>query len=188
MEVINQGYTSNCKNSLGGLNNIYLFTFKKYSRSQIETDVNVLTSFPSTTIYAFEDNFSATFDNKGNEDEGGKYYTESLNFTIVKTGLDYNFRKFLQQDLRAIVRDRNGKLRILGLYNGLECDSINATTGTTKNSLNGYTISLSGQEEEQAYYIDDLYNAGFTIDGEFNYLLQENGDYLLQEDGFRILL
>jgi len=175
MEIITSGYTRKCKDSLGGLDNIYLFTFNKYSRSQIVVNNNVLLSFPQTTYFNYAFNFSANFDNKMEEDAGGKYYNESLTFSLPKIDVDYNLRKFLKQDLRAIVRDRNGKLRLLGAYNGLECDGIKATTGNAKNSFNGYEITLSGKEERESLYINNLEDAGFT-DATTFYRITQSGD------------
>jgi len=186
LEVITSGYTRKCKDSLGGLDKIYLFSFAKYPRSQIVTNENVLTSFPNTTIYAFEYVGNPVFDNKGNEDAGGKYYDEDISFQLAKISDNFSISKLLKKDLRAIIKDKNGYYRILGLYNGLECESIKASVGTSKNSLNGYTIALKGQEEQEALYINNLEDAGFTEDG--FYLLQEDGFYLLQENDFKILL
>lgn len=176
MEVITSGYTRKCKDNLGGLDEIYLFTFKKYSRSQIVVNNNILTTFPPTTIFNYVFTFNANFDNKGNENAGGKYYDESLSFTLPKIEVDYNLRKLLKQDLRAIVRDRNGKYRLLGAYNGLECDGIKATIGNAKNSFNGYEITLKGQEERESLYIDDLVDAGFLISGKTYYRITQSGN------------
>ena len=54
MVLINSGRNRVCKNSVGGINKIYLFSHINYSRSQIVLNNNVLTSYPATTIYEFE--------------------------------------------------------------------------------------------------------------------------------------
>jgi hypothetical protein len=57
--------------------------------------------------------------------------------------------------------------------------------------LNGVSLPLTGTKETTTpFYIDDLEDAGFipmipTVD---NYLLQEDGAFLLQEDNFKIIL
>jgi hypothetical protein len=84
-------------------------------------------------------------------------------FGLISSLKFFNISKLLKKDLRCIIKDRNGYYRILGLYNGLECESIKASVGTSKNSLNGYTIALKGQEEQESLYINDLVGAGFTI-------------------------
>ena len=89
-----------------------------------------------------------------------------------------------------IVVNRLGQTQIMGLYNGVIVKSVKGTTGGSRNSFNGYNIELSAKETITPFYIDDLQNAGFTpilptID---NYLLQEDGAFLLQEDNFKIIL
>ena len=182
MEVITSGYTRKCKDSLGGLDKIYLFSFAKYPRSQIQTNGNVLTSFPITAIYGYEYVGNPVFDNKGNEDAGGKYYDEDITFQLAKIIDNFNISKLLKKDLRAIIKDKNGKYRILGLYNGLECESIKASIGTSKNSLNGYTVALKGKEEQQALYINDLVDAGFLISGETYYRITQSGNIRITQN------
>jgi hypothetical protein len=166
MADITSGYTRKCKDNTGGLNKVYLFSYESYSRSQIVTNGNVLTSFPETTIYSYEYVSEPSFNNKVQEDAGGKFYNEELSIQLSKIGVDEELKKLLEKDLRAIIQDRNGKYRILGLYKGIECISIKATLGTAKNTFNGYTIQLEGKEERESFYINDLQSAGFILDGQ----------------------
>ena len=184
---LTNGYTRKCKSGQGGLNKVYLFSYTKYSRSQIVLNQNIVTYFPETIIYEFETVGNATFTNRGSEDDGGKYYNEELSFQLAIVDVDNQIRKFLNKDLRAIVLDNNGKYRLLGVYNGLECNSVKASIGTSKNTFNGYTVTLEGKELNQSFYINKLEDAGFTI-YEIAYLLQENEFNVLQEDESNIVL
>ena len=190
MEIITSGYTRNCKDSLGGLDNIYLFTFENYSRSQIVINGNKVVTFPATTIYSYEAVNNPVFDNKQNDDNDSIYYDESLSFQLAKVNDNYQVSKLLKKDVRAIVKDRNGKYRILGLYNGLECESINADIGSSKGSFNGYSIKLSGKEEKETFYIDNLESAEFIIGSGVQtfYRITQSGDFrILQNNDNRIL-
>lgn len=183
MEVITSGYTRKCKDSLGGLENVYLFTFKKYARSQIVVNGNLLVKFPPTTIYPFAYIGSPNFINKGNESDGGYYYDEDLKIKLPIVNDNFNISKLLKKDLRCIIKDRNGKYRILGLYNGLECESVNANIGTSKNSFNGYEITLKGQEIKEALYIENLQDANFVFEGEETfYRITQSGDLRIIEN------
>lgn len=181
------GYTRKCKYSLGGLKKVYLFPYVKYSRSQIVLNGNILVTYPITTIYEFEVETNPSVSQTQSEENGGKYFSISLSLDLPNT-LGYDFQKVLNKDYNIIVEDRNGKLRFLGNRNGLECTSLNYDTGSSKNSFSGLKLSFEGKEENEAWFINDLYDAGFDIYNGIDELLQENGDLLLQENGFKIIL
>lgn len=170
-------------NGVSGVKRLYLFSYVKYSRSQIELDNNVITAFPTTNIYEFSTVGDVDFSESTNEEDGGKYYEITLSF---KTNKFDEVLRLKNKDIRAIVLDNNGNYRMLGNYNGLTCETFRKTTGQSKTDFNGFEFSFSGKEQREAFFIKDL-QVITGIDGS-SYLLQENGDYLLQENGFRILL
>ena len=92
----------------------------------------------------------------------------------------------LKKDYRAIILDRNGKYRIVGLFNGL-ISEMTKTTGGGKSDFNGYQITMEGREIKSALFIDDLDSAGFEI-SEDNFLLLENGEFVLTEDNQYIIV
>jgi hypothetical protein len=86
-------------------------------------------------------------------------------------------------DWRAIYIDRIGNIRILGLYNGLDAQLSNET-GADKSGFNGYKVTFTGKEDNQAYFIDDLAAVGFVVwvDPDQNYVFEDGCDYIF-EDG-----
>jgi hypothetical protein len=189
MVFINDGRNRICKDSVGGINKIYLFKHVNYSRSQITLNNNILTSYPATTIYEFQVDNEPSVSQKQNEQSGGKFYELDISLDLVRES-GYVYQSFLNFDFNIIIKDRNGNFRFLGNRNGLTCETVNYSVGNGKSDFNGVKLSFTGQEEKDAWYINNLSAAGFTIDGEDinEYLLQENGDFILQEDGFKIIL
>lgn len=185
--MIVTGWNRKCKDSLGGVYEVFIFPYVKYSRSQIVANGNLLTSFPVTTIYPFYSLVSPTPTQQMEQDAGGKFYNQSISLEFDSYD---EVEKLLNKDYRIIFKDRLGNYRIFGLFNGLESGTLNYTSGGGKTDLNGYKISFDGKEEREAYFINDLSGAGFIIAGTDTneYLLQENGDFILQEDGFKIIL
>lgn len=181
MEIIS-GINRDC-NGLSGVKRLYLFSYVKYSRSQIGLNNNVVLAFPTTNIYEFSTVGDVDFSESTQEDDGGKYYEISLSF---KTNNFDEVLKLKNKDIRAIVLDNNGNYRMLGNYNGLTCETFRKTTGVSKTDFNGFEFSFSGKEQREAFFIKDL--EVITGAGSDNYLLQENGDYLLQENSYRIIL
>ena len=181
MEIIN-GRNTVCKDSQGGVSNVWLFKYVKYNRSQIVIQNSELISFPESDIYEFEFIGDTGFNENIVEEDGGKYY--QISFDIQIDGYT-NPKKFLDFDYRAVALDRLGNFRLLGVYNGLTSPSVNKTTGSSKSDFNGLKLTFEGRELiESPYFYDIEVITGVQI----GYLLQENGDYLLQENGFKIIL
>jgi len=171
-----------CKDSQGGIKRLWLFPFIQYSRSQIIVEDKVLVTFPTTDIFEVNP-LTITQNEKQEDSDGGKFWSQSISFTIPKT--DFEFQKLIKKDYRIIVQDNNGKYIIYGLYKGLECNKIDFTSGSSKTDSNGMSFSFDGKEEVSSFLIDNLADAGFEGIG---YLLQEDGFAILQEDGFKIIL
>ena len=145
-----------CKDYQGGIEKVYLFPFEKHSRTEITTIGEYLTIFPSTTI--FETYSSTSNYSEPTEIEGGSVlYKQSLSMQVPKTLATSEIPTLVDQRYRAIYVDNIGNIRILGLYNGLDVEVTNET-GSERNSLNGWKVSLSGKEDHQAYYLSDFSN------------------------------
>ena len=180
MEVITSGYNRKCKDSLGGVKDIYLFPYAKYSRSQITLSQNVLTAFPDNDIFKFEFNGDVNFSEPQQNDDGGKFFSQSLSFTLVQQNDDNNIIKLLNKDYRIVIRDRNNNFRLLGLYNGLECVSINYNSGSSKSDLNGFTLEFQGKEEKESpyfYNLDLIQGVSFRLLQDYEYRLTQSGDF-----------
>lgn len=181
METIEGGYNRNCKDSNGGVDKIWLLKYIKYRRRQIVIDGNFLIEFPESFIYQFVSLQDPSFDETQETDNGGKFYNQSLSLAFATTDF-FDVEEYESLFFRALILDRNGKYRIFGLYNGLECDSINYQTGGNKSELNGIRLSFNGREEKPAFFITDLDDAGFIDNG------TEQTYFLTWQDGAPILL
>ena len=175
-----------CKNSIGGLRNIYVMPFVKYGVSEIDVDNGVeLFSFPNTTVYKYELRADGNnFNQDISIDDNGESYSQSLTVVLKKIDLDTNVElfKLAKLELRVIAETRLGKFFILGLDNGVTLD-YNINTGGAKSDFNGYDLTIEGTEKYLAPFIDNLTDVGFEVEGEFFGLLLQNDDNLvLQND------
>ena len=161
-----------CKDGQGGVNKVYLFPFVNYSRSQIGITGQKLTSFPITTIYDW-DSIVTNYAENTSFEGGDVAWGQNFTIQIPKTVVTSEVYKLVKQDYRAIYIDRLGNIRILGLYNGLEA-TINNETGTEKPDFNGYKVTFTGKEDNQAYFIDDLEAAGLNPYMIYNFIY-DNG-------------
>lgn len=154
--MIDQDYRLACKDSIGGVKSLYIFSYVNYSRKQIDVNNNELTLFPPSIIYKFDSLKTSDFSEAMQLDSKGEVFNQSINVTFSKIGNTYNFERLREGYMRAIVEDNNGLFWILGLYNGLEVTSYQKATGNQKQTLNGYTMTLTGKERIEAPYFNDL--------------------------------
>lgn len=156
----------------GGIAKLYLLPYTRWVRQQVRIVNMELVLVPSSNYYEFESFGDFAINQSMQENEGGKFYNFSFDIKID----DYtNFSNFLKKDFRAVAIDRLGNTRMYGLWNGVQCNNIDFTTGAGKSDYSGFTLKFEGQEELEAPYLNIT-----QIDT--NFLLQENGLYLLQEN------
>ncbi|MBV1952573.1 MAG: hypothetical protein KUG64_10330 [Cycloclasticus sp.] len=169
-----------CKNLQGGVNKLYLFPYVKYSRSQITVVGQELTNFPSTIIYDW-DSIVTNYSENTSIEGGGIAWGQNFTIQIPKTIVSSEVFKLVKKDYRAIYIDRIGNIRILGLYNGLEAQ-INNETGQNKPDFNGYKVTFTGKEDNQAYFIKDLGAAGFDIYTIYNFIFDNGLDNFVMDN------
>ena len=174
-----------CKELQGGVNKVYLFPYVKYSRSQIVISDQTLTTFPTTTIYDWESN-ATNYSENTSFDGGSVVWDQNFTIQIPKTIVSSEVYKLVKQDYRAILIDRNGNIRVLGLFNGLEAQITNET-GQNKADFSGYKITFTGKEDNQAYFITNLEFAGFDPVIEYNFIY-DNGENIVMDNGNNFIL
>ena len=189
---IGAGRLEPCLNNIGGLVNVYLFTYLGYRKYEISQDGTTLLKFPTTDVYKYELRADAnTFTSTANLDDDGISYTQSASFVLKGLFNDrVEINGLLNKRVGVIVETRLGHYQIMGLYNGCVVKSVKGSTGGGRTDFRGYTINIEAKELNQPFFIQDLEDAGFDpvepIIGD--YLLQENGFRILQQNGFGILL
>lgn len=154
--MVDKEYFLQCKDSIGGVKNVYIFSYEKHARKDYRVLNNNLMTYPQTIIYNFRGLKNASYSETGNISNTGDSFSQTLNINFSKIGELYHFENLIKKRLRAIVEDNNGKFWILGLENGLTTSAYTKQTGASKTELNGYNITLSGMERLEAPYFDSL--------------------------------
>jgi len=144
----------------GGISKLYLFSYVKYSKSLNLVQGQKVITFPSTIAYEYEAEGMA-FAESTAVVNGGVEWTQKLTFTLTESSEDSQVHLLPSKDYSAVILDRNGDYRFIGMRNGAEV-TVQATTGIGKGDMNGYSISLTAKEDNQAYYIPD-FDSLFTI-------------------------
>lgn len=179
MEIVS-GYNRKCKDSQGGVKAVWLLKWQKYNRSQIVIENNYLVDFPEEFVFKFESLTMPNANETMQENEGGKFYEQSISLTI-RTEDKHEISKLQNNDYRVLFLDNNGLYRIFGLYNGAQVGNIDFKTGGAKGDLNGFTFTFTAQEERQSVFYD------FDAEQETFYILTENGDIINAENNDRLI-
>jgi len=177
-----------CKNTLGGLDIIYIFPYSESNISSIVRNGLILTSFEDTFIYSFAIN-SGSYNGNSEIDDGGDFINQSLNATMSYLNEDNEWKKLLKKDHCVIFKDNNGKFRLMGAYNGVETE-YQSTTGSDYAEFNGWTFNFKAKEEDQPLYFDSLSDVGFTPVGSEeggNFVFQDGNNFVFQDDNNFIL-
>ena len=143
-----------CNNRQGGIAKLWLFAYVKYSKSLNLVQNQKVVTFPLTNAYQYEAQ-NISFSESTALQNGGVEWTQKLNFTITESSELSEVYKLPNQDYSAVVLDRNGKYRFIGMRNGGEV-TVSATSGTSRGEMNGYNVSITAKEDNQAYYIPDF--------------------------------
>ena len=140
-----------CSDRQGGIAKLWLFAYVKHSKSlNLVQDQKVVT-FPFTDAFQYEAQ-NISFTESTALQNGGVEWTQKLSFTITESSELSEVYKLPNQDYSAVVLDRNGKYRFIGMRNGGEV-TVNATSGTSRGEMNGYNVSITAKEDNQAYYV-----------------------------------
>ena len=175
---ITKGRLKKCKDSIGGIKNIYLAPFINYSLSQIVYDGVSLTSFPQTFIYKFELISADVFQQQGNENDGGKYYDQTLELTFIKLSAFDNlqFQKLLRKDYFIVVEDRNGNFFLGGFRNGMIAEKLESGVNQQ------YKITFNGQETDFAPFCETLIGTDLIIFEGYQKIFQSDEGFVFQND------
>lgn len=150
--ALTQGYVLDCKDSLGGLVEVYFINQHDIaSYTEASGVVTALTKDLGKRFYkyelvkstaAFTETLNASVEN------GTIFYQQEL--TIVINKLQVNMRNEIillaQNLLTAVAKDGNGRYWILGLTRGLDVTTGTAGTGTAEGDRNGYSLTFTGKE------------------------------------------
>ena len=180
---ISKGRNTPCNNKLGGIKSVYIYNFS-YSWGVFDVIVNdcELLKVPTDTILYKYEVSESNFTETDQIDEDGISFEQSLNITLP--GVDYELMLLPNKMISVVIEMYDGTFRALGVKNGLE-SKVSNESGGTHSDLNGMKIEFSGKELDKAPYIYNLSSVGFAVE---EFLLQEDGFYLLKEDGFKIKL
>lgn len=150
--ALTQGYLLDCKDSLGGISEVYFMAEQDItSYTEASGVITALVKATGKRFYKYElvkatssfvENINASVEN------GTIFYQQEL--TVVLNKLQANTRNEIlllaKNLLSAVVKDNNGKFWMLGLVRGLDITAGSSQSGTAEGDRSGYTLTFTGKE------------------------------------------
>lgn len=173
--AITNGLTKSCDNNAGGVNKIYITDFENVTSVVTGTSSSFPTADWIDTInmnggsqfYEIQTNKNVcNFTESVAVDlaNGTTFFNQVV--SIVLSRRETTKRDFIeklvagQKQLALIVLDSNGLYWYFGQVEGAYVTAIEGGSGTAKADANGYTITLTAMEPDQAYQVDPTIISG----------------------------
>jgi len=158
--ALTMGINLDCRDSFGGVKNIYIMEFD--NASAITQSAGVVTAITKLTSKKFFKYSLIAHTAEGDEnltsnrDNGTTTNKQMVKFPINKMTVAVRNELLLlvKNRVLVVVEDENGTGWLYGYGYGLMSTSISAKTGKALGDRNGYEISLEGEEKELAYSVD----------------------------------
>jgi len=149
-----QGNEIDCRDSVGGILEVYLTEFANVTQANITSASGVITAAACSTgkrffTYQLEKENGMIDSKEMISVANGTLYNETtLTFTIKKMSASHrnNIRTLAQNRLHIIVKDANGTYWWIGHTNGADLSAADATSGKAMGDMSGYTLTFNAKE------------------------------------------
>lgn len=162
------GRTEPCKDSIGGLKNVYFVNFGDMGviTEDANGQITNVAGSPSAYKYEVKDASSYSENIQSSRENGTTVFEQVLELTLKKlTVVDHKELKLLSFGRpHVIVEDNNGNFFLAGRKFGMEVTGGGIQSGNAKTDLSGYTLTLTGMEPVPANFMDAAPGSnGFTV-------------------------
>ena len=154
-----------CKDSVGGIKNVYFVDFGGLGTVTIANDE--ITNLTGTTIGGSANSLTAfKYELKGgssleqtvtaSRETGTTFFEQTLNITLKKLTKEDNkeLRLMAYGRPHIAIEDFNGNVFMMGLENGADVSGGTVVSGTAMGDMSGYTLTFSAQEKQLANFMD----------------------------------
>ena len=153
--LLTNGRTLGCKNSVGGLKNVYFCDFGTLGATTIVAgEITAISGTPDFFKYEIKGNSSLETTIVSSRENGTTFYTQALNLTlpILDKATQEEIKLLASARPHIAVEDYNGKFYLVGLQNGAEVTGGTIVTGAAMGDLSGFTLTFEGMEKSPANF------------------------------------
>ncbi len=161
-----------CKDSVGGINAVYIVNFGDMPISGLTydvTDTDMITSVGTgVAAYKFDVRGASTYTEniQSSRENGTTAFEQVLELQLKKlTKEDHKTIKLLSYGRpNIVIEDNNGNFLLAGLEYGMDVTGGTIVSGGAMSDTSGYTLTFTGMEKVPANFIEGtLAAAGFTV-------------------------
>ena len=154
---ISAGRLLPCKDSVGGLKNIYFANYGDIAVSESADDSIASTGFTGDTFYEYQlkGNSSLTQNIQSSRENGTTAFEQVLELTLPKlSAADNQAIKLLAFGRpHIVVEDYNSNFWLVGKENGCDVTGGSIVTGAAMGDLAGYTLTFTAMERKPANFL-----------------------------------
>lgn len=160
--AITQGYALDCKDTVGGLKNLYFAALSDVATVSQNASgyVTAITMASTKKFYKYElmAKGSNTFVENIQTDpaNGTVAYEPTYSVTFAKLQFEsaYKFDLLIKNRTVIIGETKDGSYFISGISNGMESSGGSAASGQAMNDFQGYTLTFTGMEKTFSPEVD----------------------------------
>jgi len=157
--ALSLGRIEPCKDVVGGIQAVYFLNYQNLTVTYDVTNTDAIDTLGSgLTAYKYELKGTSSFEQAitSSRDNGTTFFDQTLNLTLHKLSKRSHKEIKLMAYGRpiVIVEDRNSNFFVAGLEHGCEVTGGTIVTGAAMGDMSGYTLTLNGQEQLPANFLD----------------------------------
>lgn len=159
--LLTSGYSLGCRDSLGGIQKVYIGLWNDTSMViGITGSNNQVGSFTGATVsfYTFQQELeTASFNQNGqfNSENGTSFYEQTLEITLPKMDAANRAQSTIlgQGVWRVMILDQRGQYWLMGKTNPVRVSASTPNIGKAFGDLNGIKLTFLCKESEPAYNV-----------------------------------
>lgn len=167
--AIVQGYEIPCRNSVGGIAEIYITEIG--NKATLSSTSGIITAFTLSatkkffTFFLEKENAEFTEKIVPSVENGTVYYEQEVKFNLKQLSASNRnaIRLLAQNRLYIIVKDNNGVYWLLGEAKGMDLGASDGKTGKAMGDLNGYSLTFMGKEPLPAQVVTSSLMTTLTV-------------------------
>lgn len=171
-ENLSRNRSLECRDSVGGLKNVYFINYGDYAYSEVDfdnTDTDVITQLDDTGVEAYKYELKGTSSFTQNvtssRENGTTFFEQVLELTLQGlTSADHvDIDNIAKGRPVVLVEDYNENVFVVGLEHGTDVTGGTVVTGATMGDLSGYTLTLTGMERMPANFLNFVTDVATTL-------------------------
>ena len=155
---LTKGRKEPCKDSVGGIKNVFFADFGDITIAYDSTDTDVVDDLGAVTVFKYELKGNSSFEQTitSSRENGTTFFEQALNLTLKKlTVQDHKELKLISYGRpHIVVQDYNGNAFLMGAEHGCDVTGGTIVTGAAMGDLSGYTLTFSAMEQVPANFLE----------------------------------